>query len=527
MSVSSRVRNRRRIKDALPSIASVAVALLVLFPLFWVIRRAVVVDGAVELLFRAENFRVFGNTVILVVVVTFVSIAVSVPLAYVTTFTDVPFRRALTVLVALPLVVPSYIGAFGFVTAFGPRGEVQSVLEPYGVESIPEIYGLSGAALVITLYTYPYVFITTRAALRSVNPSVVEAARTLNTERGSVFRNVVLPQVKPAIGAGALLVALYALSDFGTPSIMRFDVYTRVIYVEHNTWSPDSAALLSLQLVALAAVILFAESALRGRTETRGSGVSGDGESVVELGRWRAPAVVACLFLPLLALAVPVGVLFLWVIRGEASYASGGGFDIGLVYDSVYVAGLAAFVAAVTALPIAYTSSRGGLAGRFAEKAVYFGYALPGVVLGLALVFFGSGTPIYQTIPLLVFGYVVRFLPESVGVTRSSFVQFDERLADASRTLGNSPRRTFFRVVLPLVAPGVIAGAALVFLTTMKELPVTLFLRPAGFETLVTYIWSAYHEGFFGQAALPALILVGISALSMLVILSTEKYELG
>ena len=521
------MQQRGRLSDRLPTAASVAVALLVLFPLYWVVRRAVSVEGATGLLFRAENLRVFGNTFVLVVVVTVASVVISVPLAYITTFTDIPFRRSLTVLIALPLVVPSYIGAFGFVTALGPRGELQSVLEPYGVESLPEIYGLTGAALVITLYTYPYVFITTRAALRSVNPSVVEAARTLNSKRGSVFRSVVLPQVKPAVGAGSLLVALYALSDFGTPAIMRFDVYTRVIYVNYNTWSPDSAALLSLQLVALAAVVLVAETALRGRTETRGGGVSGDGEAVVELGDWRAPAVLACLGPPLLALAVPVGVLFLWLLRGEASYASGGGFEFGTVYNSVYIAGLAAVAAAVAALPIAYTSARGGIVGRFTEKAVYFGYALPGVVLGLALVFFGSPTRLYQTVPLLVFGYVVRFLPESVGITRASFVQFDERLAEASRTLGSPPRKTFLRVMLPLVTPGVIAGGALVFLTTMKELPVTLFLRPAGFETLVTQVWSAYEEGFFGQAAVPALILVGISALSMLVILSMEKYEVG
>jgi len=502
------------------------VALVVLVPAFWVVRRALSAEDGYELVLRGENLRVFGNTVLLVVVVTVASVAISVPLAYVTTFTDLPFRRLLTVLVALPLVIPSYIGAFGFVTAFGPRGELQSVLEPYGVESLPEIYGLTGAALVITLYTYPYVFITTRAALRSVNPSVVEAARTLNGERGSVFRRVVLPQVKPAVGAGSLLVALYALSDFGTPAIMRFDVYTRVIYVDYNAWNPDSAALLSLQLVALAAVVLIAETALRGRTESRGGGVSGDGAAVVELGGWRAPAVGACLVPPLLALAVPVGVLFLWLVRGEASYATGGGFDTGVVYNSVYVAGFAAVAAAVAALPVAYSSARGGLSGRFAERAVYVGYALPGVVLGLALVFFGSPTRLYQTVPLLVFGYVVRFLPESVGITRASFVQFDERLAEASRTLGSAPRRTFVRVMLPLVAPGVVAGAALVFLTTMKELPVTLFLRPPGFETLVTQVWSAYEEGFFGQAAVPALILVGISAVSMLVILSTEKYEL-
>jgi iron(III) transport system permease protein len=150
-----------------------------------------------------------------------------------------------------------------------------------------------------------------------------------------------------------------------------------------------------------------------------------------------------------------------------------------------------------------------------------------GGVVGLALVFFGARhlTPLYRTLPLLVFAYVVRFLPQAVGSTRASLLQVDPDLPAAARVLGRSPGAAFRDVTLPLVAPGVVAGAALVFLTTMKELPATLLLRPTGFETLVTRVWRAESAGYFGAAALPALILVVVSALSMLVLLSQEGYE--
>lgn len=503
-------------------VVSLLVAAAVAFPLAWVVYSALGVEGSrtLEIVSRAENVRILGNTLLVVALVTAFAVAISLPLAYITTYTDVPHRRFLAVLISLPLVVPSYIGAFGFVVGFGPRGVLQSLL---GVESLPSIYGLSGTVLVVTLYTYPYTFITTRAALRSIDPAVIDASRTLDSGR-KTFREVIAPQAKPAVLAGSLLVALYALSDFGTPAIMRFDVYTRVIYVEQNAWRTDVASLLSLQLVALTVVVLVAESRLSEVRDITSKG--GSRRLEMSLGRWRLPATAACVGVPFLALGVPVGVLFLWLFRGDATYASGGGFELEYAWNSVYVAALAAAVAVTAALPVAYAASTGAnRASRIAERATYVGYALPGVVLGLALVFFGSSTALYQTIPLLVFGYTVKFLPEAVGTARASFLQFDTRLAEAARTLGSPPHRTFYDVVLPSIAPGVVAGAALVFLTTMKELPITLFLRPAGFDTLVTRVWATYHEGFYGQAAVPALILVGISALSMLVILSRERYD--
>ncbi|MDX1745938.1 MAG: ABC transporter permease subunit, partial [Halobacteriales archaeon] len=235
---------------------------------------------------------------------------------------------------------------------------------------------------------------------------------------------------------------------------------------------------------------------------------------------------LACGTVTTFALVLPIGILLLWLFRAGAEGQSVG-FKLAYVVNSVSVSAAAALIAALASLPVAYLAvrHRGRIATTF-ERATYVGYAVPGVVIGLALVFFGARylTPIYQTLPLLVFAYVVRFLPQAVGSTRASLLQVDPNLQDAARVLGRSPGAAFREVTFPLVAPGILAGAALVFLTTMKELPATLLLRPTGFETLVVRIWRAESAGYLGAAAVPALILVFVSALSMFVILSQEGY---
>ncbi|MFB6105643.1 MAG: ABC transporter permease [Halobacteriaceae archaeon] len=504
-----------------------AVAVAVLFPLIWLVVRALEVGPAraTGLLLRARTVDIVLNSVGLVATVTAASVLLGVPLAVLTVGTDLPLRRAWSVLVALPLVVPSYVGAFAFVSATGESGALSLLLEPLGVTGLPTIEGFGGAALVLTLYTYPYVFITTRAALLSFDGTLVEAARTLNHGRWAAFRRVTFPQIAPGVAAGALLVALYALADFGTPAIMRFDVFTRIIYNEYNAFGRDFAALLSLQLLAVVAVILALESRVGGADDR--SYVGGATRTRLRLGRWRYPATAFCLAVVVLSLALPLGVLLLWLVRDVAG-STAGGFTFRWVFglNSVFVSALAAGVAVVAAVPVAYLSARAsGPLARLVDRATYVGYAVPGVVVGLALVSFGVrfATPLYQTLPLLVFAYLVRFLPQAVGAVRSSVLQVDPTLTEAARSLGRTPGGAFRSVTLPLIAPGVAAGAALVFLTTMKELPATLMLAPLGFETLVTYVWQVQEAGYYGAAAVPALVLVGISALSMVVILAQER----
>ncbi|MFC6725665.1 ABC transporter permease, partial [Halobium palmae] len=399
-------------------------------------------------------------------------------------------------------------------------------LAPLGVASIPEIYGFEGAALVLTLFVYPYVFLTTRASLLSFDASLVEAARTLNHSYPAAFRRVVLPQILPGVAAGSLLVALYALADFGTPAIMHFDVFTRMIYVYYNGFGRNVAALLSVQLLAVTVCIIAVESRFSGDDVADYVGGGGQASTRVSLGSWRLPATLFCVLVATLSLLVPLAVLFMWVLRAGPGYQAGG-FAFRWTYglNSVYVSVLAAVAATLAALPVAYLSGRSNSRlARFFERATYLGYAAPGIVLGLSLVYFGvEYVPfLYQTLPLLVFAYVVRFLPEAVGTTSSSVLQVDRSLLEAARSLGHSPGSAFRRVTLPLIAPGVVAGAALVFLTTMKELPATLLLHPTGFKTLVTYIWQVQSAGYYGAAAVPALVLVGVSGLSMLVLLAQE-----
>jgi iron(III) transport system permease protein len=219
----------------------------------------------------------------------------------------------------------------------------------------------------------------------------------------------------------------------------------------------------------------------------------------------------------------------MWLFRPSPAYAQGGlTFDISYAVNSVSVATAAAIGAVLLALPIAYLSARSeGWLGSLPERATYVGYAMPGVVLGLALIFLGLKyvNAVYQTVALLVFAYIVRFIPQAVGIVETSILQVDPKHGEAARSMGDSPLRSFRRVTLPQITPGVVAGAALVFLTTMKELPATLLLRPLGFETFVTYIWQVQEQGYYGQAAVPALILVAVSALSMLVILKGDRYD--
>ena len=496
-------------------------ALAALLPVAYLVVRAsdAGAAGVAEVLTAGRTAQLLARTTLLAVAVTASAVVIAVPLAWLTVCSDLPGRRVWVVLTALPLAIPTYVGGFAFVAALGPRGLVQGWLQPLGVERLPSIYGFTGAWLVLTLFTYPYVLLTVRAALRRLDPSLEEASRTLGRSRRSTFRRVTLPQLRPAITAGALLVALYSLSDFGAVSLLRFDSFTRVIFVQYRaSLDRTTVAVLGLVLICLTALVLAAEHRTRGRASYHRLHAGGLRRvAPVALGRWRWPSLLACGTLVGIALVLPLGVVVYWLVRGLAA-GEPMSLTSALAANSLSVSALGALAATVAAWPVAASAVRHpGRLSSLVEKASFTGYALPGVVVALSLVFFGArvATPIYQTRTLLVFAYVVLFLPQAVGAIRSSLLQVNPSLEDASRLLGRSRPATTRAVVLPLVRPGVLAGVALVFLTCMKELPATLLLAPTGFDTLATRVWSATSEAFFGRAAAPALALVLLSALPM------------
>lgn len=504
------------------------IAAAMLLPLAYLIFRSLGVGPhAFDLLLQKRTAIVLFNSVSLAFIVTGLSLIAALPLAWLTTRTNLPARRLWGILTALPLVFPSYIGGYAFVAMMGPKGIVQGWLEPMGIERLPSIYGLPGTAWVLTIFTYPYLLLSIRAGLRNLDPALEEAARNLGYGPWQTFRLVTLPALRPSIAAGSLLVSLYVLSDFGAVSIMRYNSFTRVIYMQYlSSFDRSLASLLSLVLVALTIMLLLTAQRFQGRQRLYRAGIGSARQAqTVALGRWTLPALLFCAFVVTVALAAPAGVVLYWLVRGLAA-----GESLLPIWqatlNSVKAATAAAAVAILLALPVGYLVVR--YPSRYSllvSQSVYLGFGLPGIVIALSLVFFGANyAPIlYQTFAMLIFAYTVRFLPQAVGNVRSGLLQISPRLEEAGRSMGLNRRQTLWHITIPLLRPGIWAGAAIVFMSTMKELPATLLLGPTGFTTLATQIWAAADEAFFARAAAPSLLLLAVSALGIGIILGQEE----
>jgi len=500
-------------------VPALAVAAAMLVPVAYLVVQASELPGTRiwELVSAPETLRLAARTLLLAGSVTAASLLLGVPIAWLTVRTDLPVRRFFAVAAALPLVIPTYVGGYTLIAALAPGGLVQSW---FGVRP-PAPYGFGGAFVALTLFTFPYVLLTVQGALRGLDPSLEDASRLLGQGPFATFRRVTLPQLRPAAAAGALLVTLYVLSDFGAVSMLRYSTFTRAVYMQYRAaFDRAPAAVLGLVLVGLTVVFLVLEARV---ARDRGGqfGVHGPARSapLVALGAWRWPATALCSLVVLVGLVLPVSVIVFWLVRG-LSAGETANVAFGAAGRSLAAAALGAVAAVLAALPVAIWAARSrSRIARVVERVSFTGYALPGIVVALALVYVGIRvTPsLYQTLAMLVFAYVVLFLPQAVGAIRSSLLQVDTNLEAAARMLGSSRLATLWRVTLPLARRGALAGGALVFLTALKELPATLLLAPTGYDTLAVRVWSATTEAFFTRAALPALLLIVLGSLPLAV----------
>ncbi|MGH3022494.1 MAG: ABC transporter permease, partial [Gaiellaceae bacterium] len=378
------LRVRRRPPLLLVAAALAAVAGVCLPLAYLVLRVAGGGSEAWSVLGRHRILELVWQTALLVGAVTGAALLVGVPLAWLVSRTDLPGRRFWEVAAALPLVIPSYVAALVLLAAFGPRGFLQQVLEgPFGVERVPEIYGLGGAVLSLTISTYPYVYLLAVAAFRELDPALEEASRSLGRSRAQTFRRVTLPVLRPSLGAGALLVALYTLSDFGAVSLMQYSSLTRAIYLQYRSlFDRTPAAILALVLVVLTAIVLLLEAYSRGRARYhRPSPGAARAAQRVRLGRWRWPAVALCAGVVGFALLLPLAVIGYWLERAISLER-----DFSEVWSaalsSVLVSGLAAGAAVAAALPIALLAVRYPAGWtRALERLSYSSNALPGIVI--------------------------------------------------------------------------------------------------------------------------------------------------
>jgi iron(III) transport system permease protein len=439
-----------------------------------------------------------GRSVALAGVVAIACVVLGVGSAFLVTRTDLPGRRVFGVVAALPLAVPSYVAGFAWIS------------------TVDDFAGFWPAALVLTLCSYPYVYLPAAAALAGADPAQEEVARSLGDGPGRAFARVTLRQIRPAVVAGALLAGLYVLSDFGAVSIVRVEVFTYAIFTAINLgFDPTGALVLATVLVAITAVLLAGEMLTR-RRGARYARLDGAGRPPgrIALGRFRWPAVAGLVGVAALALGVPAFSLVRWTVEGvsrpgslaEVAVAAG---------NSLWVAALGMVLTLLLGLPVGLLAARvPGPVATTLDRLTYLSHALPGLVIGLSLVFFGINVvyDLYQTVWLLALAYAALFLPLAVGVIGAAVAQAPPALEEVARSLGRRPGHVLRTVTLPLAAPGLGAGAALIFLTCVKELPATLLLRPTGLDTLATRLWTNTAVGAFGAAAPYAVLLVLVAA---------------
>ena len=512
--------------------AGLVSALILLVPAYLLLRVGTGWAEAWQTLAQARTLEILGNTLGLAAAVTLASAVLAVPLAWLTTCSDLPGKRFWAVIVALPLVVPSYVAAYLFASILTPKGLLQQILQPIlGIERLPNFYGFPGAFLVLTLVSYPFIFLTVRSAFKRMDPTLVEAARSLGLSPWQAFWRVTLPYLRPSITAGGLLVMLYTLRDFGAVTMLQYSTFTRIIYNRYLGYKLDMAAAMALVLVLVTAVILYLEQRSRGNARyARVSIGVARARTPHELGPWRWLGLGFVGLISFWALIVPsLGLAYWfwrglnqdWAVKSLGIAQSNVESLLGLVepaWHSLSASLLGAGLAMLLALPIALLVVRHpGRLSRLFERLSYASFALPGIVVALAYVFFGTNyaLSLYQTVPMLLIAYVILFIPQAVGAQRSSLLQLSSSLEEAAQSLGKRPFTIFRCITLPLVKPGMLAGGALVFLTCMKELPATLILSPLGFNTLSAEIWSNISEAFFARAAAPTLLLLILSSIPL------------
>lgn len=494
----------------------------VLLPLAYLVLRAVTTPPELlgDLLFRSRNLVLLGNTVLLAAGVLALATAVSLPLAWLSTRTNIRARGAITLLGVLPLSIPGYVMAYVLLATTGRFGTSASLL---GLE-LPRLTGYSGAVLALSVYTFPYLFLNLRSAFLGLDASMEESARILGMSERAVFWRVVIPQLKPAFLAGGLLIVLHVLGDFGVVSLMRFETFSYAIYLQYTgAFDRMYAAWLAIMLLGLTASLLWIDARSLKNTflARRGPGTARIGGEYA-LGRWSWVAWPFVLVVAVISIVIPVITLLHWTLAGAAADAQGLWAS---VVGSLTAALPTAGVTVLLALPIAWASVRMTFwPVRWLERLTYIGYAIPPLALALGVIFLSlSLFPwLYQTLLLLIAVYSIHFLAEAMGPMRTAFLQTNPAVEESARLLGRSPLAAFRETVLPVIRPGVVASLAFVFLSVMKELPLTFLLSPVGFETLALNVWGFTNEAMYAQAAPHALLIVLFSALFVGLLLSRE-----
>lgn len=517
-------------------LAAALCALPALVPLGVVLASLLTPDLAIwEHLLRHVLPGVLRNTLVLVAGVALLAALLGVAHAWLTALCEFPGRRFFDWALLLPLAVPGYVLAFVYVGALRHGGPVHEMLRAVrGADAgMPDVRSAAGVTLVLALTLYPYVYMLARSAFLTQGRRAIEAARSLGMSQRRAAWHVALPLARPWIAAGTALVAMETLADFGTVAVFNYDTFTTAIYrAWFGLFSVGAALELSavLMLLVLLALLLERSSRRRARFVAEHGGAGPAARIALgPLARWGAFA--AALATLLAAFVLPVAQLGAWAWQHagsdlDARYA-------GFALRSLALAALAVLLIVGSAVVLAYAVRlRSGPLGRGIARVATLGYAVPGTVLAVGIVvslatlnnalqtlldaLLGTQAPallLHGSVLAVLLAYAARFMAVGFGPVDSAFGRITRSLDEAAMSLGASPGARLRRLHLPLLRSGLLAGAVLVFIDVMKEMPITLITRPFGWDTLAVRVFEMTSEGQWERAALPALAIVLVALL--------------
>jgi iron(III) transport system permease protein len=511
---------------------SVGIALVLALPILAVL--ASLLEPAGETwrhLAATVLLRYIGNTAALLVLVAMGVVSIGVVSAWLVATYRFPGARLLEWALVLPLAMPAYVMAYAYTDWLQFTGPLQSALRAAtGWQArdywFPEVRSLPGAAAVLALALYPYVYLIARTAFRDLSRSALESGRLAGLSAWGSFWRVALPLARPALAAGTALALMETLADFGTVSYFALEVFTTGIF---KAWlsmgDAAAAAQLSSVLLGFVLVVLLLERASRGRAAYHSPAPAKRAPPVRLRGAKAALASAACTAPVVMGFVLPAGILLQLALSDPE--ARWGARLLALVGNSFVIAGVTATVAVAVALTLAYAAriSRSRIATA-ANRVAALGYAMPGAVIAVGVLVplgrldnwlaaaiedaFGirAGLLLTGTLVALVYACVVRFLAVALQTTEAGLARVTPSMEDAARSLGASPAATLARVHAPIVAPSLASAMLLVFVDVMKELPATFALRPFNFDTLAIEAYNLAKDERLAEAAVPSLVIV-------------------
>ena len=527
--------------------ASALVAALCVLPMLAVLLTAASGGlGTVSMLWGTVLPGYLATTAGLVALVACGTLVLGTVTAGLVTLTDFPGRRALEVLLVLPLAFPAYVLAYAYTHLLDHPGIVQTTLRSvtgWGPRDywFPEIRSLGGAAAMLILVLYPYVYLLTRAALMGQSASTYHAARALGRTPLGAFRAVVLPLARPAIAAGVLLATMETIADFGTVSYFGVQTFATGIYTSWFAMADRiAAAQLSLGLLAFALLLAVLERFTRRHQRFHSRRQEALPRAHLTGGlRWAA--MVTCGLPVVLGFVVPVVALVVMAIGSGQNLLSDR--YLRFISNSITLAGTAALVTVLAALALGYfhrvreTRFSGGLLymGRL-------GYAVPGGVIAVGLLVpfalfdnaldgwmrdtfdISTGLLFTGSIWVLVMAYMIRFLAAAIGAYEGGQSTINPNLDMAARVLGKTSYGTLRRVYLPLLRPSLLTALLIVFVDVMKELPATLIMRPFNFDTLAVQAYRLASDERLEGAAVPSLVIVAVGLVPVILLIRRLRH---